>query len=56
MAEHLAARSAVGEGLRRSRTVKWKVLPRPGSLSSQRWPPINDTSWPEMARPRPVPP
>ena len=40
----------------RSGTVKWKVLPWPGSLSSQMRPPIRSTSREEMASPRPVPP
>ena len=38
------------------RAVKWKVLPLPASLSTQRRPPINCTSLDEMVRPSPVPP
>ncbi|MNM62985.1 hypothetical protein D3C81_743380 [compost metagenome] len=37
-------------------TSKWKVEPRPGSLSTQMRPPINSTRCREMARPNPVPP
>ncbi len=36
--------------------MKEKVLPTPGSLSSQIWPPINSTSRRLMVRPSPVPP
>ena len=36
--------------------MKWKVVPRPGSLSSQIRPPISSTSFRLIARPRPVPP
>ena len=39
-----------------SRAVKWKVLPWPGSLSTQIRPPIIATSCAEMVSPRPVPP
>ena len=39
-----------------SRAVKWKVLPWPGSLSTQIRPPISSTSCDEIVRPRPVPP
>ena len=39
-----------------SQTVKKKVLPTPGSLSSQICPPISSTSRRQMVRPRPVPP
>ena len=39
-----------------SATVKWKVLPTPGWLSSQIRPPIRWTSVEEIARPSPVPP
>ncbi len=38
------------------RAVKWKVLPRPTSLSTQIRPPISATSWAEIAKPSPVPP
>ena len=38
------------------RAVKWKVLPRPTSLSTQIRPPISSTSREAMASPRPVPP
>ena len=38
------------------RAVKWKQLPRPGSLSTHRHPPIIFTSRSEMVSPRPVPP
>src|SRR6185369_859109 len=36
--------------------VKWNVLPRPTSLSTQMRPPCKVTSRFEIARPRPVPP
>ena len=36
--------------------MKWNVLPRPDSLSTQMRPPISSTSCGEMASPRPVPP
>jgi len=36
--------------------VKWKVAPRPISLSAQMRPPSSRTKWEEMARPSPVPP
>ena len=39
-----------------SQTVKKKVLPTPGSLSSQMRPPISSTSRRQMVRPSPVPP
>ena len=39
-----------------SATVKWKVLPVPGVLSSQMRPPIRWTRVDEIASPRPVPP
>src|SRR3984893_4908237 len=34
---------------------KRKVLPRPGTLSTQIWPPCNSTKRLESARPRPMP-
>ena len=37
-------------------TVKRNVLPTPGSLSSQTWPPISSTSRRQMVSPSPVPP
>ena len=39
-----------------SQTVKKKVLPTPGSLSSQMRPPMSSTRRRQMVRPRPVPP
>ena len=39
-----------------SRSVKWNVVPTPGSLSSQIRPPISSQSRLLIARPRPVPP
>src|SRR2546422_5713073 len=36
--------------------VKWNLLPRPGSLSTQVWPSISSTRRAEIERPRPVPP
>ena len=39
----------------RASTV-WKVLPLPGTLSSQMRPPIIFVSWPAMVSPSPVPP
>ena len=39
-----------------SDTVKWNVLPIPGSLSTHTRPPINSTSVDEIVSPRPVPP
>jgi len=38
------------------RTVKWKVLPFPYSLSTQMWPPIRPTNRLQIVRPSPVPP
>ena len=43
-------------GARSRRSVTWKVLPRPGSLSTQMRPPMSSTSCEAMASPRPVPP
>ena len=37
-------------------SLKWKLLPRPGSLSTQMLPPISCTSRAQMVRPSPVPP
>ena len=36
--------------------MKWKVLPRPTSESTQIRPPISAVSLAEMVKPRPVPP
>ena len=36
--------------------VKWNLLPRPGSLSTQIFPPIMATNRAEIVSPRPVPP
>ena len=36
--------------------VKWNVVPLPGSLSSQIFPPIRWTSVAEIVKPSPVPP
>ena len=52
--------AATGRGAdtasRFSATVKWNVLPRPTTLSTQIRPPICSTSWREIASPSPVPP
>ena len=40
----------------RNCTVKWKVLPVPGELSTHRRPPMSWTIFAEIASPRPVPP
>jgi len=39
-----------------NRAVKWNALPWPGSLSTQRRPPIFSTRRDEIANPNPVPP
>ena len=49
-------RQAPAPAGRSNDTVKWNVLPLPGSLSSQMRPPSSATRFVEIARPRPVPP
>src|SRR3954468_3359715 len=48
--------TAAGAARTPSFAVKWKVAPRPASLSSQRRPPIISTKRREMVKPSPVPP
>ena len=46
----------VGERSASMRIVNQNVLPRPSSLSTPQSPPMSETSWLLIARPRPVPP